>query len=295
MTDASTGPDPAGRRHPRVVAHRGASDEVAEHTLFAFRQALADGADALECDVRMTRDGHLVCVHDRRLERTSDGRGVVSTKRLEQLTALDWATWKNPWADLDDEAELPDRSQLALLTLRDLLRMVRDHPAPVELFIETKHPTRYSGWVERRLVDLLEEFGWAKPGPDGAPAPVRVISYSQLSLRRMTRWAPAVPLAWVFGRDLPLRVRRGDLPRGVGGVAVSCALVRSNPQWVARMRARGHDVYVWVVNSEQDLLLCQDLGVDAVITDRPRLAREVFGAGPPAGPSAGPSAGRPPL
>ena len=281
MTDAPTGPDPAGRPTPRVVAHRGASDDVPEHTLFAYRQALADGAEALECDVRMTRDGHLVCLHDRRLERTSDGRGVVSTKRLEQLSELDWATWKNPWADLDDEADLPDRSELALLTLRDLLTMVRDYPAPVELLIETKHPTRYSGGVESRLVDLLEEFGWAGPLDDGAPAPVRVISYSQLSLRRMTRWAPAVPLVWVIGRELPPRVRRAELPRGVDGVAAPCAEVRRAPEWVTQMKARGHSVYVWVVNSEQDLQLCRELGVDAVITDRPRLARQVFDAAPP--------------
>jgi glycerophosphoryl diester phosphodiesterase len=152
------------RGRPRVVAHRGASHDVAEHTLGAYRRALADGADALECDVRMTRDGHLVCVHDRRLERTSDGRGVVSTKRLEELESLDWGSWKNPWADLDDEADLPDDSARALLTLRDLLAFVRDQPGPVELLIETKHPTRYSGLVEQRLVELLDQAGLVHPG-----------------------------------------------------------------------------------------------------------------------------------
>ena len=62
-----------------VVAHRGSSADVPEHTLAAYEQAVADGADALECDVRLTADGHLVCVHDRRIDRTSDGRGIVST------------------------------------------------------------------------------------------------------------------------------------------------------------------------------------------------------------------------
>ena len=61
-----------------VVAHRGASSLAAEHTLAAYVAAIDSGADALECDVRMTRDGHLICVHDRTLNRTSDGRGVVS-------------------------------------------------------------------------------------------------------------------------------------------------------------------------------------------------------------------------
>ena len=59
-----------------VVAHRGSSADAPEHTLAAYQQAVDDGADALECDVRLTADGHLVCVHDRRIDRTSDGRGV---------------------------------------------------------------------------------------------------------------------------------------------------------------------------------------------------------------------------
>src|SRR5690242_16503747 len=93
---------PEGR--PQVVAHRGASRVRAEHTLGAYVQAIEDGADALECDVRLTADGHLVCVHDRRVDRTTNARGAVSTMRLEQLSDLDAASWKSPWSDLDDES-----------------------------------------------------------------------------------------------------------------------------------------------------------------------------------------------
>ena len=270
-------PSSAGRvdGRPLVVAHRGASFDIPEHTLAAYRQALADGAEALECDVRMTRDGHLVCVHDRRLERTSDGRGVVSTKRLDQLQSLDWGSWKNPWADLDDEADLPDESLRTLLTLRDLLRLVRDHPRPVELLIETKHPTRYSGLIEQRLVELLDRLGWSAPGSGKPVAPVRVISYSQLSLRRVRRWAPWVPLALVVA-DVPQRLRRGELPKGVDDVAAACDLVRKDPDWVRRLQANGHGVYVWTVNDPDDMRLCRELGVEAVITDRPGLARKIL-------------------
>jgi glycerophosphoryl diester phosphodiesterase len=271
-------PDGRVGGRPRVVAHRGASDEVAEHTLGAYRQALADGAEALECDVRLTRDGHLVCVHDRRLERTSDGRGVVSTKRLDQLQSLDWGSWKNPWADLDDEADLPDDSLRTLLTLRELVRFVRDRPERVELFIETKHPTRYSGLVEQRLVELLDRLGWSAPSAGQPVPPVRVLSYSQLSLRRMRRWAPWVPLAWVVHREVQPRLPRGELPRGFDDVAAYCDLVRQDPDWVRRLHENGHGVYVWVVNTADDLRLCQDLGVEAVITDRPRFARQILDA-----------------
>lgn len=74
--------------HPFVVAHRGASAARPEHTLAAYDLALKEGADGVECDVRLTRDGHLVCVHDRRLDRTSTGAGLVST-----MTLASYASW----------------------------------------------------------------------------------------------------------------------------------------------------------------------------------------------------------
>src|SRR6476659_957121 len=95
-------------RQPQVGAQRGASHDNAEHTLLAYQEAIKQGADALECDVRLTADGHLVCVHDRDLRRTASTKGVVSTMDLDDLSRLEFASWKNPWADLDDEA--PDRS-----------------------------------------------------------------------------------------------------------------------------------------------------------------------------------------
>src|SRR5699024_8357244 len=84
------GEDPGrGRRTPfpppRVVAHRGSSALRAEHTLAAYELALEEGADGLECDVRLTVDGHLVCIHDRTVDRTSDGTGAVSEMTMREL------------------------------------------------------------------------------------------------------------------------------------------------------------------------------------------------------------------
>lgn len=78
---------------PLVYAHRGSSEALPEHTLAAYLRALDEGADGLECDVRLTRDGHLVCVHDGRLERTSNGRGWVSARTLAELAELDFGSW----------------------------------------------------------------------------------------------------------------------------------------------------------------------------------------------------------
>ena len=97
--------------HPFVVAHRGASADRPEHTLAAYELALQEGADGVECDVRLTRDGHLVCVHDRRVDRTSTGTGLVSDMTLAELREFNWGAWHS--SGIDDAA---------LLTLGILVR-----------------------------------------------------------------------------------------------------------------------------------------------------------------------------
>jgi len=259
---------------PQVVAHRGASFENAEHTLGAYVAALDAGAEGLECDVRLTADGHLVCVHDRDLRRTASRRGLISTSRLEDLQELDFASWKNPWSELDDEAPDRDRQLDGVLTLRKLLEMVADYDRRVEVAIETKHPTRYGGLVEKRVAEMLHDFGWDVPG-DGGPSPVRVMSFSFTALQRMERLAPAVPVVQLI--DKPhnwTMLRRVMGKRWLVGPGID--LLLEHPRLAERIAGSGHDVHVWTVNSEPDLRRCQELGVQAVITDRPAYLLELL-------------------
>lgn len=261
---------------PQVVAHRGASDAEPEHTLAAYLEAIDGGADALECDVRMTADGHLVCVHDRRVNRTSDGSGLVSTLELAQLEGLDWGSWKRlSAAHGGDEAEVPDvveRSDRAhLLTLRRLFGVVKDAGRPVQLAVETKHPTRYGGLVERKLVELLHEFGWADPPPD-APAPVRMMSFSPLAVRRMHAFAPRVPLVYLTEYRLPIAVIESSVPPGAA-IGPWVRLLRDHPRWSARLRARGRELHVWTADTPEDVRLCVQAGAAVIITNRPAEVR----------------------
>lgn len=248
---------------PQVVAHRGASHEKAEHTLGAYLAALDAGAEALECDVRLTADGHLVCVHDRSLRRTASRRGVVSTLDLADLSELDFASWKNPWSELDDEAPDRDEELDRVLTLRKLLETVADYDRPVEVAIETKHPTRYGGLVEKRLVEMLHDFGWDQPG-----APVRVMSFSFTALQRVEKLAPGVRLVQLVEHSASWAMLRRVIGRDwIVGPGID--ELREHPRFARRIARSGHDVHVWTVNTPADLELCQSLGVKAVITDRP--------------------------
>jgi glycerophosphoryl diester phosphodiesterase len=258
----------------QVVAHRGASSDVPEHTLAAYVRALDEGADGLECDVRLTADGHLVCVHDRRIDRTSDGRGVVSVMTLEDLHRRDFGGWHSADASSDDEPDL-DEDRRRVLTLERLLELVVDSDREVGLAIETKHPTRYAGLVEERTVELLRRFGLARPRSENDTR-IRVMSFSQLSMRRIRAMAPGLPTVFLM-QNVPLRLRDGSLPFGSRIAGPSVSVVRAHPSYVERVHRHGGRVHVWTVDEPDDVDLCRDLGVEAIITNKPAAALERLG------------------
>jgi glycerophosphoryl diester phosphodiesterase len=266
---------------PQVVAHRGASAAEAEHTLAAYRRAIEDGADGLECDVRLTRDGVLVCVHDRRIDRTSSGRGVVSTLELSDLAELDFGSWHNgdPKDDpmLTANWEAPDWDRRQVLTLERLLEAVSDSDRPIDLAIETKHPTRYAGLVELALVELLGRHGLTSPAAERRCRP-RVMSFATTSLRRVHALAPHVPTVYLM-RRIPLRLRDGARPRGVGALGPSLPALRAHPQYVERVHEAGGEVHVWTADDPADVEFVAGLGVDVIITNRPAEVRRQLAAG----------------
>ena len=247
----------------QVVAHRGSSGTFAEHTLQAFEAALADGADALECDVRLTRDRHLVCVHDRRVDRTSDGRGPVSTLELARLSELDFASWKGTRA----EAEEPDSDAGRVLTLERLLQLVLDDERPVQLQVETKHPTRYGALVELALVDLLGRYGLLDP-PTRDASRVAVLSYAATSLRRVHALAPRLPTVLNMDR-VPVRLRDGTLPPQVQAAGLALPYVLRHPGYVERVHDRGGRVHVFTADRPDEIDFLLELGVDAIVSNHP--------------------------
>jgi glycerophosphoryl diester phosphodiesterase len=278
---------PAPLTAVEVVAHRGATAEAPEHTMAAYRQAAAVGADAVECDVRLTRDGVLVCVHDRQIKRTSNGRGVVSALHLEELEQYQFGPRKprgrSRWAD--DEilsvTDEPDVENGLVLTLDRLLEYITATPGSLRLAIETKHPTRHTRKVEEALVESLRRHGLVSGGRPvewaGKPA-VRMMSFSQLAVRRMAELAPGIPTVQLIGKRLR-PVRRELLAGNATALGPAVAVIRADPGFVADAHAAGKQVHVWTVNKTADMDLMRELGVDAVITDHPdemlrRLGRD---------------------
>ncbi len=268
MSESASAPT---RTRPLVFAHRGASAEEPEHTLAAYEKGIAQGADGVECDVRLTADQHLVCVHDRKVDRTSNGKGVVAALELAQLEQLDWGSWKLSDAD---KGEGPDRNRNQLLTLNSLLTTVTTVERPLITLIETKHPSRHAGKVEKAVAESLDRFGFTGPegvGPGGHCA--RVMSFSHLALQRMRVLDKGVGLVYLV-EYVPVWLRDGSLPKGVQTLGLDVRLIRKTTKIVARQQARGHEVFAWTVDSADDVRRCLDLGVDAIITNRPKFVLE---------------------
>jgi glycerophosphoryl diester phosphodiesterase len=203
----------------------------------AYELAIAQQADGLECDVRLSKDGELVCVHDRTVDRTSTGHGVVSAMTMAQLNSLAWG----------DE-------QPGVLTLDALLGLVKPG---TRLFVETKHPVRYGGLVEAKLVALLARHGLARP-KDKDESPIVVMSFSASAIQRIRRYAPQLPTVMLVGTKVTPPI--GDY------VGPGIERLRADPDYVAQA---ARPTYCWTVDDPADVQLCRELGVRFIATNKP--------------------------
>ncbi|MBL1073307.1 glycerophosphodiester phosphodiesterase [Nocardia sp. 2] len=250
-------------RAPFVVAHRGASAARPEHTLAAYDLALQEGADGVECDIRLTKDGHLVCVHDRTVDRTSNGSGAVSEMTLDELKKLDFG--------------MNGAEPAEVLTLSELIELVLDWKSrPTKLFIETKHPVRYGALVETSLLTELQRYNIAAPASADHSRAV-VMSFAATAVWRIRRAAPLLPTVLLGESSLYLS---GGAATTVGATAVgpSVRTLREHPDLVDKAAAAGRATYVWTVDDPEDVKLCADLGVDWVATNLPGRTKNQLAA-----------------
>ncbi|MGF4044602.1 glycerophosphodiester phosphodiesterase family protein [Paenarthrobacter nitroguajacolicus] len=274
---------------PKVYAHRGASAAFAEHTRAAYLKALADGADGVECDVHLTRDQHVVLLHDANLDRTSTGTGPVGEHTLEELRALDFSSWKG--------ARIPDAyGGVAdqFLTLPELLDILRAAGRDIGLAIELKHPSPYGLKLEDRVLALLEEEGWTPEESRLENIQISFMSFDTDSVQRLLQTVPKEYICQLVD-DFTVKEIRQELGLGfltggavanvmratqleaervldAGEVAIAgpgIDYVREHARNVQRWLESGRIFRVWTVDSEKDVALCQGLGIHEITTNRP--------------------------
>ncbi len=262
------------------AAHRGGSRVWAENSLTAFRNALALGAPLLELDVHLTRDGRLAVIHDAAVTRTTDGTGPVSDLTMTELSALHL---KGPDGRLTDDvvAELDDVLALVAPTRAGLLVEVKG-PA-VAVHYERRGDTvraiegpRYEG-LEEGLLGTLHRRGMSERAA--------IIAFNPGVLRRVHELAPPQRTTLLVAQGHVAMA--GAAPADVVGWAVAAGAVDVGLQHtladedvVRRAHGAGLSIGVWVVDDEAGMRRFAALGVDAITTDRPDVARRVLGGLP---------------
>ena len=230
----------AGRPRPLVMAHRGASGYAPENTIAAFRLALQQGADLLETDLRFTRDGVLVCIHDATVDRTTDGHGAVSDMTLAEIKGL---RIRSPFDDPYPDERVP--------TLAELLAVV---PQDVGLGLELKDPLFEGPAHAQKLVDALP--------PEEFAGRVAVLSFEGARLDGVKQVAPEIPAGIITLRRL-LPLGRTEL---IGPI---WPLVYLNPfyAWMAHRLGK----FVCPLDDRPDARVWWYvfIGCDAILTNTP--------------------------
>jgi glycerophosphoryl diester phosphodiesterase len=274
---------------PLVYAHRGSSEAFAEHTRAAYLQALADGADGVECDIHLTRDQHAVLLHDANLDRTSDGTGPVADRTLNELRQLDFSSWKG--------VRIPDEygaRSTQLLTLPELLVLLQAAGREIGLAIELKHPSPFQLKLEDRVLEVLRSQGWDPATSRLGNITVSFMSFSPDSVKHLLKSVPSAAVCQLVDDVDVLEIREelglgaitggalanlmkaaqteaerilDDCEAGLAGPGIE--YVRGHSRTIRRWLNSGRRFRVWTVDSENDVALCQELGIHEITTNRP--------------------------
>ena len=249
MTSPTTPPARRGPgRPPLVIAHRGASFDAPENTIAAFELAFARGADAIQLDVRLSRDGRPVVIHDAELERTTDGTGAVRARTVRELKRLDAGAWRGARF----------RGQ-RIQTLEEVLERFRDR---LQFWIELPESTDGDADLEDRVVSLLDiydvrERAVIQSSDHGALARIRAAT-ADIRLGGVVAAGPIQP------------ARAAE----AGWHAVCAAADLVSADWAAALDAAGLSCCAWTVDEAARMDRLVEIGVTGIVTARPGQLRE---------------------
>jgi glycerophosphoryl diester phosphodiesterase len=249
---------------PQVFAHRGGAALRPENTIASFDNGLALGADGLEFDVHLSRDGVVVVHHDRTLERTTNGLGLLADRTASELAALD-AGWNFGAPDHSFRGQVG-----GLPALSTVLRRYRDVPMIVEL--KANDPVLAHRTIDEiRAADAVERIALGSFGTRVLRAArtyePRIVTGSSREETRL-----ALYRSWVWW---PVRRPRYDVfqvPEFAGMTRVV------SPRFIRYAHEAGVAVQVWTVDRAADMQRLLDWGADGIISDRPDVAVDVVRA-----------------
>lgn len=238
------------KRMTEVWCHRGYSGRYPENTMLAFRKAAETGAEGIELDVQLTRDGEVVVLHDETLDRTTDGTGPVA--RVDLKTLKTYNAGKN----------FPEFGFQATPTFREYLEFAKETGIFTDIELKTG-VNPYPG-IEEKVWSMIREFG--------LESRVMFSSFRYESLRNIRHLAPEVDCGYLsedWTADLPEHIR------GLGLQASHPFYLDLTKSRCRRLTAAGQPINTYTPNGERDLRRLMAWGVNAVITNEPKLALKI--------------------
>jgi glycerophosphoryl diester phosphodiesterase len=239
---------------PTVIAHRGDKTHAPENTLAAFKAAIENGADAVEFDVKLTADGQVIVLHDRTVNRTTNGKGYIYKLPSAAVRELDAGAWFSE--DFRGE-RIP--------TLDEVFETIGKR---LYIDIELSNYATPGDALVGKVVELIKKHNIQDQ--------ILFSSFFPFNLRKARSLLPKVPTGL-----LTMRGKKGFLGRSLGWRGNYYALhpyfTDVTPGLTKQVQAAGKRVYVWTVNAAEDQKRMISLGVDAIITDDPKLTLQLLG------------------
>lgn len=238
----------------KIFAHRGASAYAPENTVEAFALAMEQGADGIELDVQMTKDGQVVVIHDEIIDRVSDGTGAVRDYTLEELKKFHFSNHMENY----ENAVIP--------TLKEVLDLIK--PSNMLLNIELKTGIYWYSNLEEKTMELVKEAGMED----------RVIysSFNHYSIKKILELDSHAECAFLYS-DVILNVDKYAKNAGVCGLHPAVYHLKM-AEFLKEYQESGLKVRVWTVNKKEDMEKFIKADLEAVITNYPDKALEIRNA-----------------
>lgn len=227
----------------QIYAHRGASADFPELTLAAYEGAVAQGADGFECDLRLTKDEVPVLWHNASMLERAGNPGLIAEMTFAQVS----------------------RAYPQILTLTDFLNFAVSQKKGV--LLETKHPVISGNRIEEVIAETLAETSGI------SSIDVSVMSFSWFAIEKMKRVDPSIQTTFLMHKHTSWLQAKLSSAAAIGpGINE----LREEPIRAKRIKDLGRSLHVWTVNEDSDIKLCEKVGVDILITNKPAHAREVL-------------------
>ena len=273
---ASGGPDGKTPKDAPVlnIGHRGASGYAPEHTIPSYDLALKLGADYIEQDLQLTKDGVLIAMHDETLDRTARGpknncTGLVIEKTLAQIRTCDVGSWFN---EAYPQYAKPEYVGLKVPTLEEIFRR---YGKGVTYYIETKNPESAPG-MEEELLRLMNKYGLTQPAAEQWQ--VLIQSFSPASLQKIHASDPSLPLIQLYDSvETSASIQTSLDTTRTYAVGIGPSKTDVDDSLVAAAHARCLDIHPYTVNEKQEMRALISLGVDGMFTNFPDRLDQVLG------------------